>query len=248
MTLSTTAMMILIISALVTSIISGMTGMGGGTILLAIIASLIDFSYVVPLHGTVQLVSNSTRLILFFKNIKWNIILFFSIGIIPGAFIGIHVFKLLDKNTVKLLMGIFILAITYFPKSKKERKSSFALFLPVGLVSGLIGIFFGAIGPFIAPFFIRKDVIKEELIATKAACQSISHILKIILFGYIGINVLEYWNILLFLCIAVIIGTMLGKKFLNKISDKVFKKIFKIMLTVIALRIITLQLMKLTGL
>jgi len=225
-----------------------MTGMGGGTILLAIIASIVDTAYIVPLHGTVQLISSSTRLILFFKSIKWNIILFFIIGVLPGAFLGIYIFKLLDKDIIKLLMGIFILLITYVPKSKKESTSTFVIFLPVGFVSGLIGIFFGAIGPFIATFFVRKDVIKEELVATKATCQAITHIIKIPLFGFIGANVLVHWNILLYLCLAVIIGTIVGKNMLNKMSDTTFKKIFNLLLTIVALRIIIVQLIQLLNL
>ena len=248
MDLSITSLIILTIAALLTSIISGMTGMAGGTILLAFIASIVETAYVVPLHATVQLISNSTRFLLFFKHIKWRIILFFLIGVLPGAFIGIYIFKLLDKDLIKLLMGIFIVVVVYLPKSKKEKKSSFSNFLPIGFISGLIGIFFGAIGPFIAPFFIRKDVIKEELVATKAACQSISHIIKISLFGFIGINIFPYWNILLYLCLAVILGTILGKKLLTQLSDVVFKRIFKVLLTIIALRIIILQGIKLLNL
>lgn len=248
MDLSITSLIILTIAALLTSIISGMTGMAGGTILLAFIASIVETAYVVPLHATVQLISNSTRFLLFFKHIKWRIILFFLIGVLPGAFIGIYIFKLLDKDLIKLLMGIFIVVVIYLPKSKKEKKSSFSNFLPIGFFSGLIGIFFGAIGPFIAPFFIRKDVIKEELVATKAACQSISHIIKISLFGFIGINIFPYWNILLYLCLAVILGTILGKNLLTQLSDVVFKRIFKVLLTIIALRIIILQGIKLLNL
>ena len=215
---------------------------------MAIIASLVDTAYIVPLHATVQLTSTSTRLILFFKHIKWKIILFFLVGVLPGAFLGIYVFNLLDKNIIKLLMGIFILLITYLPKSKKEITSSFANFLPVGFVSGMIGIFFGAIGPFIAPFFVRKDVIKEELVATKATCQAITHIIKIPMFGFIGANVLVHWNILLYLCVAVIVGTIVGKNMLSKMSEKTFKKIFNVLLTIIALRIIVVQLLQLLNL
>ncbi|MBW8016170.1 MAG: sulfite exporter TauE/SafE family protein [Planctomycetes bacterium] len=245
MMLSILSMLILTAAAVVCSVISGMTGMGGGTILLAIIASMVPTEFVVPLHGTVQLISNSTRLALFFKHIRWKIIVFFLIGIVPGAIFGISIFKMLDKNIIKLLMGIFILAVTWIPKSRTERTSSFALFLPIGFVSGLIGIFFGAIGPFIAPFFMRKDIIKEQLVATKAACQAISHVIKIILFGFIGINVFANWQLLIALGIAVILGTMIGKKLLGKLSDKTFKRIFKILLTIIAFRIVILQIIKL---
>jgi len=234
----------LTVTALIASIISGMTGMGGGTILLAVMAMLLETSSVVPLHAGVQLVSNGTRLIIFFKHIRWRILLLFMAGILPGALVGIFIFQSMDKDIVKLLMGIFILLVTYLPKSKREVKVSHKLFIPVGLVAGVIGIFFGAIGPFIAPFFVRGDILKEELVATKAACQAVTHIIKIFFFGFIGINVMGMWKIFLPLCAMVIVGTLIGKKFLGRISDALFKKIFKVLLTLIALNIVIAQIMK----
>ena len=55
-------MIILIISALITSSISAVIGMGGGIILLGIMAIFIPDGYlVIALHGMIQLFSNSTR-------------------------------------------------------------------------------------------------------------------------------------------------------------------------------------------
>ena len=145
MSVSTISFIILIVTALIASIISGITGMAGGVILLSVIALIVETSYIVPLHAGVQLVSNSTRLILFYKHIKWNIILYFLCGVLPGAFIGIFIFEMLDKDLIKLMMGVFILVITYLPKRKNQTNLTYKIFLPVGFVSGFIGIFFGAI-------------------------------------------------------------------------------------------------------
>jgi len=217
--------------------------MAGGVILLSVIALIVETSYIVPLHAGVQLVSNSTRLILFYKHIKWNIILYFLCGVLPGAFIGIFIFEMLDKDLIKLMMGVFILVITYLPKRKNQTNLTYKIFLPVGFVSGFIGIFFGAIGPFIGPFFLRKDVLKEELVATKAVCQAITHLIKIPLFGLIGINFLNFWQLFLFLSATVIIGTFIGKNVLKKINDNLFRIIFKALLTIIALKIIVTQIL-----
>ena len=54
--------LILIVSAFITSSISAVLGMGGGIILLGIMAIMIPEGYkVIALHGMVQLFSNSTR-------------------------------------------------------------------------------------------------------------------------------------------------------------------------------------------
>jgi hypothetical protein len=49
-------------------------------------------------------------------------------------------------------------------------------------LGGAFLVFFGAVGPLIARFFLRSDISKEELVATKAACQWAGHLVKIPLF------------------------------------------------------------------
>jgi len=62
---------ILIISAFITSSISSVLGMGGGIILLGIMAILIPEGYmVIALHGIIQLASNTTRTFVFKNYLK----------------------------------------------------------------------------------------------------------------------------------------------------------------------------------
>ena len=61
---------ILILSAFITSSISAILGMGGGIILLGIMAIIIPEGYmVIALHGIIQLFSNTTRTFVFKKHI-----------------------------------------------------------------------------------------------------------------------------------------------------------------------------------
>mgnify|MGYP000884523403 CR=1 FL=1 len=65
---------VLIIAAFVTSSISAVIGMGGGIILLGIMAILMPEGYmVIALHGMIQLFSNSTRSFVFRNHIQLNI-------------------------------------------------------------------------------------------------------------------------------------------------------------------------------
>ena len=230
--------LVLSITSLLAAIIGGATGLGGGTLLLAIIMMLVSTEYVIPLHAALQFISNGTRVTIFRKHVNWGITGYFMMGILPGVLLGIYTFTLLDQSTIRLVMALFILLSVHLPKFKSSSDSNLKIFIPVGFVSGVIGIFFGAIGPFISPFFLRNDILKEELVATKATVQLISHFLKIPLFGVIGINVFHYWPLILILSIFLIAGTLIGKKLLNKLSKKHFKNIFKIILTLIAIRIL----------
>ena len=98
MNLELTQLIILIISAFITSAISAVLGMGGGIILLGIMAIIIPEGYmVIALHGMIQLFSNSTRTYIFRQHIKKNVIKDFSIGALIGAGIsGLIIFLLIQ--------------------------------------------------------------------------------------------------------------------------------------------------------
>tara|TARA_Y100001960_G_C14479227_1_gene730941 strand:+ start:104 stop:850 length:747 start_codon:yes stop_codon:yes gene_type:complete len=241
---------ILITAAFITSSISAIIGMGGGIILLGIMAIIIPEGYmVIALHGIIQLVSNTTRTYVFKNYLKNNLVKQFGIGAIIGAFLSIIIilflvnfFQVDSANEIKVevlkpVIGIFIIWYLFFKKSKKEKKVN--SFIWVGGISGLSSIFIGATGPLIAPFFLNKNLLKENIIANKAACQMITHWTKIPIFIYFfEVNYLKETDVLLPLIIAVFIGTNFGKKILSFIPEEIFKKLFKTALFIIAIRLI----------
>ena len=245
---------ILILASFITSSISAVLGMGGGIILLGIMAVIIPEGYmVIALHGMIQLASNTTRTFVFRKFIKKNLVKEFFIGAFIGVGISIliiiliiQIFEKQSANQIqaeflKPLIGAFIIWYLFFKKSKKEKKTG--SFTKVGTIAGISSIFIGAVGPLIAPFFLNKSLTKENIIANKAACQMITHFTKIPLFIYLfDVNYIAESKVLLPLIIAVFIGTNFGKKILSFIPEELFKKLFRIALFIIALRLIILPL------
>ena len=243
-------LIILIIAAFITSSISAVLGMGGGIILLGIMAIIIPEGYkVIALHGMVQLFSNTTRTYVFRQYIKTNLIKQFFIGALMGVSISIIIilmlinyFNVQSANEIKVEMlkpfiGLFIVWYLFLKGPKKEKKVN--SFIPVGLIAGLSSIFVGAVGPLIAPFFLGNKLTKENIIANKAASQMITHLSKIPLFIYFfNMNYKAEINILLPLILAVYIGTNFGKKILSFIPEALFKKLFKLTLFIIAVRLI----------
>lgn len=242
--------LILIISAFITSSISAVLGMGGGIILLGIMAVIIPEGYkVIALHGMVQLFSNTTRTYVFRNHIKSHLIKQFFIGSLIGVTLSmiiiimlVHYFNVQSANEIKVevlkpFIGLFIVWYLFLKGPKKERIVN--SFIPVGFIAGLSSIFVGAVGPLIAPFFLQKSLNKENVIANKAASQMITHFSKIPLFIYLfNMNYLEEINVLIPLIVAVYIGTNFGKKILSFIPELLFKKLFKITLFIIAIRLI----------
>ena len=109
-------LVILTLSAFFCSVIAGMMGMAGGVLFFGILASFIETTYVVPLYAVVMIVSSISRSVLFYKHIQWRIVFRYALGLLPGALLGIYVFRLLPKDLIKLMMGIFILVVIFYPK------------------------------------------------------------------------------------------------------------------------------------
>tara|TARA_Y100000590_G_scaffold452699_1_gene596320 strand:+ start:1412 stop:2164 length:753 start_codon:yes stop_codon:yes gene_type:complete len=244
---------ILIIAAFVTSSISAVLGMGGGIILLGIMAIIIPEGYmVIALHGIIQLISNITRTYVFRKHLKHHIVKEFLLG----SFIGlccssviiillVFFFSVNSANEIKVdllkpIIGIFIIWYLFLKGPKKTKKNQ--SFYWVGGISGISTVFVGATGPLIAPFFLNNNLSKENIIANKAASQAITHFGKIPLFIYFfNVNYFSELNTLLPLMMAVFIGTNIGKKILVYIPENIFKILFKTALTIIALRLIIMN-------
>ena len=165
-------LIILVLSAFMTSSISAVLGMGGGIILLGIMAILIPEGYmVIALHGIIQLISNAIRTYVFRKHLKRNLIEQFSIGAFCGVglstiiiFIFMIFFQVSSANEIKVdilkpLIGLFIIWYLFLKKKKKEKTIN--SFIKVGLIAGISSIFIGAVGPLIAPFFLSRPLTKK---------------------------------------------------------------------------------------
>ncbi len=226
-----------------------MIGMGGGIILLGVMAVIIPEGYmVIALHGIIQLVSNTTRSYIFRNHLKSSLIKQFSLGALVGLFIAgiiivilIQIFQVDSANEIKVeflkpIIGIFIIWYLFFKsKEGKQIKS----FIGVGGLSGVSTVFIGATGPLIAPFFLQESLTKENIIANKAACQAVTHIGKIPLFIiFFNVHYIEQYHIFLPLVLAVYIGTNFGKMILGIIPEHIFKILFKSALLIIAVKLI----------
>lgn len=244
---------VLIIAAFLTSALSAVIGMGGGITLLGIMAIIMPTGYlVVAYHGIIQLASNVTRTTVYRKHINKSIINRFLVGLIPGLLLSAAMIfgaatyfnapsaADLKIDFLKPAIGFYIIWFLYLRKKKKI--VSRELYKWMGVLAGIATVFIGAMGPLIAPLFINDKLKKESVIATKAACQAAGHLGKIpIFFLFFNVSYTEDWNVLLPLVAAVYFGTKIGKLMLGKIPEALFQNLFKAALTLIAIRLILLQ-------
>lgn len=237
--MSVAVLVLLSIASFVTAAISGTLGLAGGIALLGVMTVVLPARAVIPIHGVVQLCSNVTRTIVFARDVRWRIFAIYSGPYLAGIALATMMWSgaLLDR--FRALIGVFLVVfLVWRRRVPKLRNPPMWIYAPLGLVTGLLAIFVGATGPFIAPFFLRDDFAKEETIATSAMCQAWGHVAKIPAFLALGFDFTPYWKVLLLFVASAVLGTFTGRSLLERLSKRVFTLIFELALGAIAAHLI----------
>jgi uncharacterized protein len=230
---------ILLPGAFVAAAISGLIGMGGGAFLLALMAMILDPMLVVPVHGVVQLTSNFTRSLRLWRNVRWSIALLYCPTMVVGAWLGLQLYRGAGMPWFKPAIGGFILASLAWQRFRPKRlEMPMWVFAPAGIGGGFLTIVVGAAGPYLAAFFLRDDLDRKEIVATKAAIQSFGHLLKIPAFLSIGFDYGANLSLIVPLVLAVIAGTFVGTHLLHRVSERVFQAAFRWVLGLLAVRLL----------
>ena len=230
---------VLLVACFATATVSAILGMAGGVTLLGVMTALLPAPVVVPLHGIVQLASNWTRTWAFRRYVRWSIFFGFMAPAVLGVAIAASIWAELKLTWFRAWIGAFILCFLVWRRYKpKLRNPPIWSYSVLGLAAGLLTIFVGATGPFLAPFFLRDDFENEEVIATKAVCQTWLHLLKIPAFLALRFDYGPYAVVLAALIAAVIGGTYFGKHLLGMISKERFVFWFQLVLAALAVYLI----------
>ncbi len=208
--------------------------------LLAIMLQFLHPIAALPVHGAVQLASNTTRVWLFWKDLSWPIIGRF-IALMPiGVWMGLKLFQGLPAEGIQILIGLFVLLSLLTSHIRRWRPKDLPLwaFVPLGLVTGALNMVVGVISPILGALIIRKDLSKEGVVGTLGFFGFAGNLLKITGFSFIGFSFVEFGPLILAMVPAAIIGTHLGKRILQNVNEASFRIAFQLVLIALALKLI----------
>lgn len=229
----------LVASAFLTSIISGVAGMAGGVLLLSIMTFFLEIRSIVPIHGVVQLVSNSSRCWYLRQNVRMD---FFWPFIMGAPFGFVAAYFILDQieqtQYLYLFLSLLIFWALFKPKKLPQIKLHSYQWAILGFFSAIQGALVGATGPLLAIFYLRDDLKKEEIVATKAMQQLTTHLLKIPLFLSLDFAYSEFLLIITLMSASTVLGSLVGVKILKRLPENFFQIVFKSLLFMAALRMI----------
>lgn len=228
---------VLIASAGFTSLLTAALGIGGGVLLLAIMASMVPVAALIPLHGLVQLGSNGNRAWMTRRHIDRLLLRRFVLGALLGALLASLLVVQLPLQLIQFSVAAFILYLVWGPKPAQHSLSARGQLL-AGVFTTLVSMFVGATGPLVAGFIHRHGMDKLATTATFAACMSAQHLLKMLVFSVVGFAFGEWLVLVVLMILAGTLGSWLGLKLLDRLPGALFARIFRVLVTVLALRLL----------
>ena len=213
-----------------TAFLSGIFGMAGGMILMAVLISIpsISIPQAMIIHGIIQLMANGTRVVLLREYVQWRALLFYGVGAIIAVGFLFLLSLQLEKRHVYLALGLVPLLLL-LPKKLLPldiRTPVHAWF--AGLVSQTMNIVVGVTGPLMDIFYVNTDMKRQQIVGTKSMIQAYSHFIKI---GFWTVPVIAStgddlsfppWWLFVIAAPLTILATRAGRAVLERLTDSNF--------------------------
>jgi uncharacterized membrane protein YfcA len=227
----------LVAVAFVTATLSGVFGMAGGLILMGALALILPVQAAFVAHGVLQLVANGWRAVLHRRYVRWDTVGVYAAGSLAAAGIVAALTFTPSRPLLFLLMGL-IPGLLWLPRSwlRLDAARPAQAFLSGLAVTGT-NLTAGVAGPLLDIFFVRTELTRHAIVATKAATQVLAHLAKIAVYGAPLIaarasGLPPIWAFALAIPLSMA-GTALGGAILERMNDVGFKRWTRLIVTAV---------------
>lgn len=224
----------LLMTSFAASFITVAFGIGGGGLLLAVMATLVPGAALIPVHGLIQLGSNAGRMLIMLQSVHWAAMPGFALGSLAGSVTGGMIVVELPANVVQIGVGLFVIW-TVVAKAPRWLRD---MAIVTGAVSSFLTMFFGATGLFVASFTKSFDLLRHSHVATHASLMTLQHGLKVIVFGFLGFAFAEWGIFVLAMILCGFVGTVCGRLSLDWVEERWFRFALNTLLVIISCRLI----------
>ena len=213
-----------LVAVLLTATLSGVLGMAGGLLLMGVLLLVLPTAVAFVVHGLLQLVSNGWRTVLHRRHVRWRVIAWYSLGSLAAAALVAALAGVPSKAVTYLALGL-VPALVWLPRrwlaldiTRPQQAVAAGL-----LVTG-VNLVAGVSGPLLDVFFVRAELGRHAVVATKAATQALAHLAKVAVYGAAlgagGSGV--PWSVVLLGVPLSLVGTAIGARLLDRMSEASF--------------------------
>jgi uncharacterized membrane protein YfcA len=220
-----TAWIILGLSIVAGSFLSGVFGMAGGMVVIGVLLIYFDVATAMILFSIIQLAANGWRAFQWWSYVRWDIFWLYCLGG-AVAFAGMRMIEFIpDKALVYLLLGLMPFAVEILPASWRPNIEGRGVPFFTGIFTTIIQFLSGVGGPFLDIFFQKSVLDRKTTLATKAVVQTASHVLRgayFISLNGMGAG-LETLTVLAAIALAIG-GTALAPYVIERMTDNSFRQ------------------------
>jgi uncharacterized membrane protein YfcA len=223
-------------SVLATSFLSGIFGMAGGMILMGILLAIMPVAAAMVLHGVTQMASNGWRAWLWRQDIVWSAVAWYAVGSVAAALVFLAAQLSPSKPATLIALGLLSFAGLLIPNRWSPNILRRGHAVGCGALCISLQLIAGVSGPIFDVFFVRSEMDRKQIVATKATIQTLGHFLKVAYFGqFLTAGPSDVAPLTLALAVTLAIcGTQLSRTVLDAISDAQFRRWTRSLIAVLA--------------
>lgn len=223
---------VILATVLATAVLSGVIGMAGGVLLMAVLVTLLPVASAMILHGAVQAASNGARFLFLREHVMWGILPFYAIGALLAVLLFIALALVPDPALVLILVGSFPWLARIVPTLRGLDVRRPVTGAACGATVTAAQLLAGASGPLLDAFYLRTEVDRRSIVATKALTQAAGHVVKIGYYAWVSNAVLDEFAIAdvpIWLVgagiVLAILGARIGTRLLERFDDVQFRRV-----------------------
>ena len=181
-----TSLALIAATMVVSSFLSGLFGMVGGSILLGVLLVYFDVTTAMVLFSIIQFAANGWRAVLWRRYVRWPIFVHYVFGALAAFAVLRAVAYVPDKPTVYFLLGIMPFLVDVMPARAHPNIEWRGVPFISGVLTTVVQFMAGVGGVFLDIFFQKSALDRKTTVATKAVTQTFSHVIRAFYFGSFG--------------------------------------------------------------
>lgn len=220
-----TAGLAIAVAAFLSAFVTGVFGMAGGQILLAVLLYYLPVSAAMTVFSGLMFTAGIWRAVWWRQHVEWTIALRIACGLVAGYALMLFVQFVPSKPMIYLGLGLTPILGDLAPKRFKPDVSRSPLGFICGFIIMVLQISVGAAGNVLDMFFQASPLGRHATVATKAVVQVFSQTMRFVYFGSIALaeGRHEAWWMFVIYALLTFAGGSASTSLLERISDHSFR-------------------------
>lgn len=206
--------------------LSGIFGMAGGQIVLAVLLYFLPVSAAMTMFSALMFSSGAWRAGLWRKHIDWGIAVRYVAGSMAGMAVMLVIMFVPSKPVVYLGLGLTPFIGDMLPKKWRPDITKRGMGALCGFIAMILQIAVGGAGNVLDMFFQNSPLTRYAIVATKAFTLLFSQLMRFLYFGAAALDGGENLPLeLFFICVLLTFaGGSAAVGLLNRLTDDGFRK------------------------